>query len=818
MSSAESQSVRIAEWAVVRLGTAALEDLDSLAMRTALSRLHELELLRSENVALRAELTDFLFSMITGCADRPLRRELLAIRRAVHNRRRLPRVELAPESVRMFLDRLMRHEVVLTSTAALYAEAVAADEVAASSLLKQAFAPETTLGQALLLANRRLCERLFHRDDDTRTRRRRDETLFRYLSRAAMRTAPFSGFTSFGFVCLNTTRSRTTPSNNRKARSVVHLAAEVIGPWLRRMVAELGARRPVRITPMHADLGRAVVFVDFPCSREGPSTWSIVTVEAVNVVRPVIDIAYPASLADLVRSLERTHPSVNWLSVLADLADAGLVRDEVPGASCAVDDGRPLGSQIGVVAAERLHRAVALGHEWVDDSQHRRVEVLEILAEMLDAHSISALRHDLVDDDPALANLLPDEAQLREELVPLCRLARASATDVPHRTLVSVFQAAYSDDDSVPLPEFLLRVLTIDGIEMRLRYSVEPPAWFGTSLHAFVQQADGEVATCPPNLFHGLPGVSGDLSICMFLQLETQESDAVAAGQYILACNAIQSGRGKYLSRYLSSDPPPTTLHRLRARLRGYRPPLIELAPSLDSNIQLHPPMADWSLILPGEEPPPGQNHLNLDEITVCLDRGGTYLRLNVSKLGHDIQFVHLGFVRDCLLPTPLLAIRALSPSIREDTIAERCLIYDVLDLADVQAGREPRRSRPRLTIGRLILERRRWVLPLEEIGILGESSVADQWRDLRCYFARQQLPERCWVRILRERAGWTEATPLFIDLRTPYAPAALDRLRRRVGPGRNWWVFAEAISGDGPPRGRDGRRHAFEMVIDVDC
>src|SRR5262249_2508584 len=103
-------------------------------------------------------------------------------------------------------------------------------------------------------------------------------------------------------------------------------------------------------------------------------------------------------------------------------------------------------------------------------------------------------------------------------------------------------------------------------------------------------------------------------------------------------------------------------------------------------------------------------------ELTLRHDASAQQLRLHAPRLGADVEPIHFGFVRDQLLPDPLLIIRALSPRIADETIAERAALYATLDAVDLQRGAGLRRFRPRLHIGQLVLERARWAIPVREV------------------------------------------------------------------------------------------------------
>lgn len=423
----------------------------------------------------------------------------------------------------------------------------------------------------------------------------------------------------------------------------------------------------VRVTPLHADLGDRVTFVSLP-GRDG--SWSLLSTPATEVIRAVPMLSAPQPRELMVEALAAARPGVDWRRLVARLVDAGYLETITP-LPCSFAD-----SEAWADTARR----------WGNCSMRECAEILDWVCSELDVDPAHPpVLEDLVFDDPALSGCLPNVEELRQELAPLAGLARASMTDTPHDIAVDAFRRLYPREAVVPVPEVLMRLLEVEELGTLLRWAWEPPAWIASTLPAHVGDAAADVVQLPTHVFEELPGVEGLISAAAFL--EVNPSRAIPGGQACLVLNGLQAGRGKYLSRYLANDPPAAALEHLRSRLSARRLLPIDMTPLLDSTLQDHPPLAPCALAMPRDPVPAGQV-VRLDELTLRLSGDQQELHMRSERLGQDVELLNLGFVRDVALPTPLLFLRALCRSVREDTVAERAALYDVLDAIDIrQAG-----------------------------------------------------------------------------------------------------------------------------------
>ena len=286
--------------------------------------------------------------------------------------------------------------------------------------------------------------------------------------------------------------------------------------------------------------------------------------------------------------------------------------------------------------------------------------------------------------------------------------------------------------------------------------------------------------------------------------------------------NGLQSGRDKYLSRYLA-DPPceQDLLPTLRARFDAAAEPIpVSFHVGMGLNFQLHPWLTRWILDVPLEVCRTGGNVLSLAELVLTFDSTRQQLRLHAPRLGKDIEPIHLGFVRDQLLPDPLLIIRALSPRIRDETIAERAAIYGTLDAADLLRGADLRQFRPRLHVGRLVLERARWAIPLASVPLKeARERYADYFIRLERWRKSLGLPPRGFVRRLTRRSCFRDIarSQQYLDWRNPLV---LGNLRRLLGDAHDqgWLVLTELLPT--PAQAHldiGGQRHCSELFVQLD-
>jgi hypothetical protein len=289
--------------------------------------------------------------------------------------------------------------------------------------------------------------------------------------------------------------------------------------------------------------------------------------------------------------------------------------------------------------------------------------------------------------------------------------------------------------------------------------------------------------------------------------------------------NGAQAGRGKYLSRYFGTGSAAATAaydavrHRL-AHSEG--PPPVEIAPVLALNFQIHPRLTEWCLETPWEPASSREGVIPLSDLMLRLDPHTEELKTYSRQLDRDIDPVHLGFLRDAALPNPHFLLRALSPRLREDTVAERADLYNVLDRIALARNAPLARHRPRLEVGRVVLERARWAIPAGAVPRRDEKQpYADYFRTISQFRCTHQLPARSFARYVGRNVaafGFAE-TRMYIDWESPLSLSSLTRLvRGDRANAQGYVVFTELLPEPESSWLRiDGEPHAAELVAEFE-
>jgi hypothetical protein len=226
-------------------------------------------------------------------------------------------------------------------------------------------------------------------------------------------------------------------------------------------------------------------------------------------------------------------------------------------------------------------------------------------------------------------------------------------------------------------------------------------------------------------------------------------------------------------------------------------------------------------LEIPFETAPNSDRVLQLADLSLSFDTVAHTLHVHSTRLGCDIEPVHFGFLRDFNLPAPLLLLRALSPRVRDETLAERVGLYNVCDQLDAVHNVPLRPYRPRLEVGRLVLERARWAIPLTEVPMRQvRESHASFFRRLTRWRKELGLPERGFVRRLSHESYWmhTARTPFYVDWQSPFILVGLRHLvlEHEQKPKLNDWLLVTELL----PTPEDalliinGHSHVSELLI----
>jgi len=808
---------RVAPWVAVRVAGLPAEVLSGLAVTRSAALLERLDKLQERHLILSSSCVDDLFEAVNGCQDVALRRFLLTLKRAVHGGRPIasmlatdPRAGQLPTAVRARLSDLATAESEVDIAIGEYESTYAQESNQVAATMRQRLLDADMLGHVMLsspdlwnavqwISHASPVERI------TARQQRHESALARYLFRAATRTSPFGGFAAVALVSW-----RRPPSGSHGAgwQSVTCLRVDALHRWVsRHLDPAAAARLPLSATrlgtPSLGPAARQVLDVAQNRSTDAVATMLARSAEERPVWTRLVDSLVGAGV--LNRMLPKTAVDHSGLLFLAreleQLGDsrmagevrelAGLIKD-YPEAPLA-DRERRLARLTDTLALERGSVPVYVDTSWSGLSR----EALGI-----------------------------DLEELRDIVRPALALARSALTDIPHQLLRDAFTDRFGRGGLCrDVAAFLTELSQHDQLVSRVRGLTAPPSWIDSPLGRRVAEAEHGPVQLEPALFDSLLAEDGPASFGVLVQaVPASPDEPTAFGRLVL--NGIYSGRYKYLSRYLGA-PDLTTraaLADVRAQLAQMEPLPVEITPVLGLNFQLHPRLTSWVLEVPGEPSPDPGRTLPLSDLLLSHDCQDDTLRLFSTRLEREVEPIHLGFLRDLNLPDDLLLLRALSPRIAEDTVSERVRMYDVLDRWEIFQGLPVRAYRPRLEVGRLVLERARWATPFAAVPLPERSEAPASFaRRLDSWRRGTGLPRRGFVRRLVPGLAGAGAhvPPQYLDFHNPLSFHGLRRLVTDVHAGRlpdGWLLMSELL-----PRPEDatlsiaGRAHVSELLVHVD-
>jgi hypothetical protein len=391
-------------------------------------------------------------------------------------------------------------------------------------------------------------------------------------------------------------------------------------------------------------------------------------------------------------------------------------------------------------------------------------------------------------------------------LEPVLHFVRSSLTDMPHFMMCQAYILRHGIEGVCEdVGGFLSHLLGLGGFVHELRRTTSPPAWLNSPIRNAAENAAQACIHCPPDWFFDLPARAACCDLALFFSLGAKE----------LVLNGVQSGRGKYLSRFLCQGNPQhaRALRDLRTSLATEDPLPIALPADLDINFQIHPPLCAYAFDL-GQAEVDGVEKLPLSDFTLRFDQRARCLELRSRRLDRAVEPIQLGFLRDMNLPDSLLLLRTLSPRLRDETLSERVAVHDSLDAMCLASGRMPPAFRPRLTVGRVVLERARWIIRLGDVPrpAPGEENSAHLDR-LLTWLAKTGLPRQCTVHPLALSAG--RGIPHFLDWASPYGPPVLRHVARGAGNAMDQLVLREHLPlPEETPLRRDGTPYTAEWVL----
>lgn len=785
-----------------------------------------------------------------GDGDDGLRPVLVGLRRALHTgrlpdaREWTPRVAsaLPAELAARVADWVTRMRA-LTRARRELPELFAAEARVKEKVLAQV-AADPGFRRALSLASPELAADL-DRWLAEPARRPKTQKLLRpakYVARAAVKTSPYSTFTSMGVAVWENGEDWADGAIVRFApREPPSVILEPSGEWLhgalRAWLArpENLVRSRLRLNPSLVIRADKAEFLGFP-PRE-----PIIRMGLTPVVATVLRLAEPAADADgwidpmgfrdrLARDLPAEPEQVDRL--LRSLIEAGVL------------EAHPLTRAGLPETGEWAEIRAALRHDpHGEDPEAYRVRLARLkraMTMMWPQGDTTALLHETAVVTRPVASLNPTAwGRGLSDLDVVRRWLSVFDGKLPIRIVVAEYlRARYGEHARVPFLTFHRHVQeeiagdAPSGADLRTFVGRSAAIWAPPLAHsrlprlrelAKLREAARELALGRPE-HDGIQRVDPEELI---KQMATWPEWIVVprscacyvqpAPEGRLVLNVVHGGHGRGLRR----------LSHLIGRVRGEAVdhPMVadepegtvyaELSGSLGSTLNVHVPGTRYEIDYPFS---PGDRsrdrRLPLSDLEVVLAPETGLAELRSRRLGFRVIPLHLGMAAEFQLPP---AARFL-----ERAFGVTYLLHPsappLLRIGEVPPPQEVTRY-PRVEVGRVVVQRRRWLAPAGTLPIRakGEDDASYLLR-LVAWTDANGIPTRSFVRAWQERmvqAGQDKARkPLFLDLANPFLVKVFERQIRDCA----FVLFEEALPdpADAPPREGSDLPRVIEFLVEL--
>ncbi|MBK3639405.1 lantibiotic dehydratase [Streptomyces sp. MBT33] len=633
-----------------------------------------------------------------------------------------------------------------------------------------------------------------------------------YVTRAAVKTSPFSTFTASGLGRFVPDGPALRWTTTEPPRSVVELDLSSLAP----LAATLTEAR-VRINPSARLVADTVQFLGPPPAEE------LLTLPLTPPLRHCLRAAaaQPA-LADLTAGIPA--PPEKAAGYLRALVASGLLllRPDPDFDEHGLD-------VLGQLADRRpeLDAVRKALHEYAGADGAERIALGPVLRERLSGFGVGGRLRDVVTEQSVVPGVvveagLPSWRDTLDDLAVACRLLAVFDCTLPFRLAVAAFiRERFGTRTPVPFDRFYAELVR-DGHEaMRLHPAAVafdmtgPTRTLAASPVATVRELVGLIA----DMRSALPDRGRIERVLAAAPSWVHPAGSVAVyaqhdGEQLIV-NAVNSGFGRgrahvrRLLRQVTDDPLPVdTVYPgapTSARNPG-APTYAEFPQALGTSLNQR------ELTLPDrlDYPPAARLAVGVDGdgLPALFDNGSV------------VRPVHCGLFFERQLP-PVMAL--LIEAFGENPILLR---PDQPLQHDAGAGRGAGRvlHAPRLTIGRVVLRRATWVaqagtLPYRPAG----QSDADFLLAVTAWLAEHGIPPRFFVSVLRPRAiaagalaGDRTRKPMYVDIGSPPLVRAFERL---AGDPSSAAVFHEvAPEPENAIADHRGVPRVTEYVIELDC
>jgi hypothetical protein len=248
-----------------------------------------------------------------------------------------------------------------------------------------------------------------------------------------------------------------------------------------------------------------------------------------------------------------------------------------------------------------------------------------------------------------------------------------------------------------------------------------------------------------------------------------QVSPASVTDRPLLVVNNVAAGHGVFFSRFCDLvEPPAPGAWSLRQSVRDAiardAPRQADLTALLGFNVNLHPGLAPLEVVYPGSIAS-GGHASTLRDLALEADHDSRCLRLIDRRDGRAVNLAPMNFLLPVAAPRLYRFLCVLGP------VPDYGLgLWDRLR----QWSRRDYAYLPRLTLGDLVLERRRWSVPLIDVRALTDRADPERLETLvalRRWQEASGIPRECFFRTQRiadrdTSATWADETRLAFNVR----------------------------------------------------
>ncbi len=289
---------------------------------------------------------------------------------------------------------------------------------------------------------------------------------------------------------------------------------------------------------------------------------------------------------------------------------------------------------------------------------------------------------------------------------------------------------------------------------------------------------------------------------CAFVQQADGSGD-------LWVLNRLFEGTGRFASRFTGTMPEAVRYAYCRElsdaselEMGGETVELLDIVYGRETTINVHPPQTPQVLLIPGEQTDPGQSAVRLADLRLSLE-GDLGLPVVRGPGGRRLLPCHLTAAESAYMPTLAKYLSFLGPSSNRSV----SLPFEVGVASEGEC-----RVVTRLTVGNLVVRRRRWFIPTAKLPA-PLASPALRLAATAAWFAARGLPRQFYLieRVRRGKGNRESFKPQYIDIMSPTLWEVFVECMSET------WVVIEEVL----PAHRDfpcdelGRRWGVELMLD---